>query len=89
MPATSKALGITDPFDIQQNLYGSVRTIRGLLDRQNKTTDDPFEALVLALAAYNAGSGAVSKYAGVPPFKETEAYIVRVIRTFRQLGGGE
>ena len=89
MPATSKALGITDPFDIRQNLYGAVRTIRGHLDRQNKTTDNPFEALVLALAAYNAGPGAVSKYGGVPPYKETEAYIARVIRTFRQLAGGQ
>ncbi|MCH7945765.1 MAG: lytic transglycosylase domain-containing protein [Armatimonadetes bacterium] len=89
MPATSKALGITDPFDIQQSLYGAVRTIRGHLDRHIKTTHDPFEALVLALAAYNAGPGAVSKYGGVPPYKETEAYIARVIRTFRQLAGGE
>ncbi|MCH8977988.1 MAG: lytic transglycosylase domain-containing protein [Armatimonadetes bacterium] len=89
MPATSKALGITDPFDIQQNLYGAVRTIRGHLDRQNETTDDPFQALVLALAAYNAGPGAVKKYGGVPPYKETEAYIARVIRTFRRLSGGQ
>ena len=72
MPFVSKALGITDPFNIEQNIYGSVRTIRGHLDRQGRKTEDNMVQLQLALAAYNArGPGAVQKYNGVPPYKET------------------
>lgn len=89
MPFTSKALGITDPYNIEQNINGTVRTLRGHLDVQGKKTDDNLTQLKLALAAYNAGPGAVQKYGGVPPYKETEDYIAKVVRTFKALMGIE
>jgi hypothetical protein len=87
MPDTSRSLGISDPFDIVQNVYGTVRTIRGHLERQGKEAKDTYDQLVRALAAYNAGPGAVKKYGGVPPFAETEAYIERVVKTYFKLSG--
>lgn len=89
MPATAKSLGITDAYNIAQNVYGSVRTLRGHLDRQGKKTNDRAVQLQLALAAYNAGPGAVEKYGGVPPYKETQAYVARVVKTFRELTGSQ
>lgn len=88
MPATARGLGVSDPYDTNQNLYGTVRTIRGHLERYNKQTGgDAFEALVLSLAAYNAGSGAVRRHGGVPPYRETQNYVRKVIDTYRQLTG--
>lgn len=87
MPDTWKSLGITDPYDIVQNVYGTVRTIRGHLERQGKESKDTYEQLVRALAAYNAGPGAVKKYGGLPPYAETEAYVERVMRTYFKLTG--
>jgi len=71
MPATARALGV-DPFDSQQNFRGGAIYLSGLMRRFNGN-------LVLALAAYNAGPGAVEKYGGVPPFKETRAYVADVL----------
>lgn len=82
MPGTAKSLGITDPFDTLQNLYGTVRTIRGHIDRQGKRSENAFENLTLALAAYNAGSGAVRKYNGVPPYAQTQNYIKKVVSLY-------
>lgn len=88
MPATARGLGVTNAYDTNQNLYGTVRTIRGHLERYHKQTGgDAFEALVLSLAAYNAGSGAVRKHGGVPPYRETQNYVRKVIDTYRQLTG--
>ncbi len=87
MPDTWKSLGISDPYDIVQNVYGTVRTIRGHLERQGKESKDTYEQLVRALAAYNAGPGAVKKYGGLPPYAETEAYVERVMRTYFKLSG--
>ena len=74
MDATARGLGVTDPFDPAQNLDGGVRFLRSLLDR--------FRSPELALAAYNAGPGAVQRYNGVPPYAETRAYINRVMRAW-------
>ncbi|MGI9860096.1 lytic transglycosylase domain-containing protein [Moorella naiadis] len=77
MPATARALGVNDPFDPAANLDGGARYLRQLLDRFQGDTR-------LALAAYNAGPGAVERYHGVPPYKETRSYIQRVLATAGQ-----
>lgn len=72
MPATARSLGVEDSFDARSNIMGGAKYIAGLLERYQGDT-------VLALSAYNAGSGNVEKYGGVPPFKETQNYIKKVL----------
>lgn len=69
MPATARGLGV-DPWNPAQNIMGGARHLRALLDRFDGRID-------LALAAYNAGSGAVTRYGGVPPYAETRIYVGR------------
>lgn len=71
MPATAAGLGVTDPFDPTQAIDGAARLLRGHLDR--------FGSLDLALAAYNAGGGAVRRHGGIPPYEETQNYVRRVL----------
>jgi len=76
-PATAGQLGVTDAYDPAQNVNGGTRYIRGLLDRFRG--DVP-----LAIAAYNAGPGAVEKYGGIPPYAETRAYVENVLESYRR-----
>ena len=75
MPGTADWLGVTDPFDISQNIEGGVKYLR---DQLNNFEGD----IKLALAAYNAGPGNVRKYNGVPPFSETQNYVVKVLDNY-------
>lgn len=90
MPGTAAGLGVTNAYDPHQNLRGSIRLIRGHLDRLSggaKWNQLTWQDLALALASYNAGPGAVRKYGGVPPYRETQTYIARVTQIYKQLCG--
>lgn len=71
MPSTAQSLGVEDVFDAEQNVNGGAKMLAGLLNDYDGDVS-------LALAAYNAGSGNVAKYGGVPPFKETQNYIKKI-----------
>jgi soluble lytic murein transglycosylase-like protein len=73
MPATARELGVTDPFDIDQNIRGGAQYLRNMLDQFDGD-------LHLALSAYNAGPGTVARYAGKVPYAETRTYVQRVLR---------
>ncbi len=79
MPGTAKALA-ADPNDPEQNIDAGTRLLRQLLIKYNGD-------VAKALAAYNAGSGAVDKYDGVPPYQETQDYVGKVIQNYKQSGG--
>ncbi len=71
MPATARELGVTDSYDPYQNIMGGAKYISQMLQKYDGD-------ISLALAAYNAGSNNVAKYGGIPPFKETQNYVVKV-----------
>jgi len=71
MPATAKGLGVTNPLDPAQSIDGAARMLHGLISTFGRTD--------LALAAYNAGPGAVRKYNGIPPYRETQDYVRNVM----------
>lgn len=68
MPETARSLGVVDPFNASQNLEGAAKYLKQMLDKFGGNTTK-------ALAAYNAGPGAVQKYGGVPPYTETQNYV--------------
>lgn len=75
MPGTAKTLGVTDAYNPVQNVDGGVRHLKWLLSKYNGN-------VILALAAYNAGSGAVDKYDGVPPYPETQNYVKSILKNY-------
>jgi len=77
MPGTASALGVKDAFVAGENVEGGTKYFDQLLTRYH-------DNIALALAAYNAGPGAVDRYHGVPPFRETRAYVAQVIREFNR-----
>ena len=77
MPGTAAELGVDDSFAAKQNVNGGAAYLDSLLKRYH-------DNLALALAAYNAGPGAVDKWHGIPPYRETRAYVARVIHEFNR-----
>jgi soluble lytic murein transglycosylase-like protein len=80
MPGTAAALHV-DPRNAGQNLAGSARYLSGLLGRYSRKSNQ----FALACAAYNAGPRAVARYGGIPPYSETQHYVVRVLRAMRHI----
>jgi soluble lytic murein transglycosylase-like protein len=78
MPGTARGLGVQNSFDPQQAINGAAKLLSGHLKE--------FKSLPLALAAYNAGGGSVHKYGGIPPFRETQAYVPKVQKALAALG---
>lgn len=81
MPGTASGMGVKNAYDPIENISATVKLIRGHLEKYKSKPD----AFNLALAAYNAGSGAVRRHGGVPPFKETTRYIWKVHSLYKQL----
>lgn len=73
MPGTARQLGVTNPHDVRQNVAGGAAYLREQLERFGNNVP-------LALAAYNAGPGAVMKYGGIPPYRETQDYVRKIMR---------
>ena len=77
MPDTQKLLGLSEPFDPERNIAAGTKYLRAMLDK--------FETEVMALAAYNAGPGAVARHGGVPPYDETKDYVLKVVDRYFML----
>jgi hypothetical protein len=85
MPGTANGLGVGNAYDVEQNLDGMIRMVRGLIATYKASTGDDTKTLYYTIAAYNAGSGAVAKYGGIPPYAETQNYVVKVVRYYATL----
>lgn len=80
IPATAERFGVADSFNTSQNIHGGTRYLSWLMKRYNGD-------LYKAIAAYNAGEGAVDKYQGIPPYNETQHYVRRVLAVYNGLSG--
>lgn len=81
MPDTANSLGVANPFDAEENLTGGAKYFNQLYSQ--------FGDLSKALAAYNAGPGAVQQYGGIPPFQETQDYVQKVLELKKQFDGSQ
>ena len=77
MPQTAESLGVADEFDPKENIRGGIKLYAQLQKRYNHNAK-------LALAAYNAGPGAVDKYQGIPPYRETQGYVKKVLKKYKE-----
>jgi len=77
MPGTAKGLGVIDPYNAEDNVKGGTKMLANLLRTYNGDKE-------LALAAYNAGGGAVKKYGGIPPYQETQRYVKNVLSMYNK-----
>lgn len=81
MPGTAKSLGVENPYDAEDNVKGGTKMLANLLKTYGGNKE-------LALAAYNAGGGAVKKYGGIPPYGETQRYVKNVLNIYNRYKGG-
>lgn len=81
MPATAAGLGVTNSFDPAQNIQGGAKYLKGLITK--------YHSIPKAVAAYNAGPGAVDKYQGIPPYKETTQYVKKVMQSYQAYQSAE
>jgi soluble lytic murein transglycosylase-like protein len=79
MPGTARSMGLSDPFDATASINAQAKLMSRLVAQ--------FKSIPKALAAYNAGAGAVQKYDGIPPFAETQGYVARIIAMIKGTGG--
>jgi soluble lytic murein transglycosylase len=79
MPRTAREMGVRDPWQADQNVHGGTRYLRAMVNRYGDVR--------LALAAYNAGPHAVDRYRGIPPYRETQEYVQRVLAYYRKYDG--
>jgi len=91
MPDEARSLGVTDAYDPVQNIGAAVHLLRRNLDKYGGAPAGagviPLNQIALTMAAYNAGPGAVRKYHGVPPYRETRRYVARIQALYRQMCG--
>jgi hypothetical protein len=92
MPENARELGLSNPYDPVQNVAGSIWLLKSHLNQYSggaAQDEIKMRDIVLMAAAYNAGPGAVRKYKGVPPYRETQNYVKKVTRLYKQLCGGD
>ena len=91
MPETAAGLGVTNPYDPVQNIGAAVHILSGNVRQYGGAPNGivPMNTLMLTMAGYNAGNGAVKRYGGIPPFQETQRYVRKVAKLYGEMCGGQ